>query len=74
MQKIRTILKTTKKSIEEDLAVEGEKKSKNMKPDKIGHHAFYEGCKAKKTTLPGQMYVPQKTSNESEFVGEKKNS
>lgn len=54
--------------------MEGEKKSKNMKPDKIGHHAFYEGCKAKKTTLPGQMYVPQKTSNESEFVGEKKNS
>ena len=56
------------------LVVESERKDKKMKPDKTGHHEFYEGTMAKKTTLPGQMYVPKKTSNESEFVGEKKNS
>lgn len=52
--------------------MEGEK-DKKKKPDKTHHEENYEGCMAKKTTLPGQMYVPKKTSNESEFVGEKKN-
>ncbi len=47
-------------------------KAKGLKRDKLGHKDFYEGPEAKKTTLPGQMYVHKTVSNESEFVGEKK--
>lgn len=43
-----------------------------MKPDKTEHKSCDEGTKAKKASLPGQMYVPKKTHNESDFAGEKK--
>lgn len=44
-----------------------------MKPDKTCHFKSNEGTTAKKATLPGQMYVPKKIHNESNFVGEGKN-
>ncbi len=43
----------------------------NMKPDKTCHKKNEDmGTMAKKATLPGQMYVPKTTHNESDFVGE----
>jgi hypothetical protein len=43
----------------------------NMKPDKTCHYKNEDlGTMAKKTKLPGQMYVPMHDSNESDFVGE----
>lgn len=45
----------------------------NMKPDKTCHYKKEDmGTMAKDAKLPGQMYVPKKTHNESEFAGEKK--
>lgn len=44
----------------------------SMKPDKTKHKNCYEGTEAKKSSLPGQMYVPKKVHNESDFAGEKK--
>ena len=45
----------------------------NMKPDKTGHKKNEDlGTMAKKTTRPGQMYVPKKDHNESNFAGEKR--
>jgi len=45
----------------------------NMKPDKTGHKKNEDlGTMAKKTTCPGQMYVPKKDHNESNFAGEKR--
>ena len=44
----------------------------DLKVDKTGHKHENMGTEAKKATLPGQMYVPKKTHNESDFVGEKK--
>lgn len=44
----------------------------NMKPDKTCHYKNQDmGTEAKDAKLPGQMYVPKKVHNESEFVGEK---
>lgn len=45
-----------------------------MKPDKTCHYKNEDmGTMAKDAKLPGQMYVPKKTSNESEnFAGDKK--
>lgn len=44
----------------------------HLKPDKTGHKKHEdEGTMAKKAKLPGQMYVPEKCHNESDFVGEK---
>ena len=43
-----------------------------MKPDKTCHHNNKEGTTAKKATMPGQMYVPKKTSNEGTFAELKK--
>ncbi len=40
------------------------------KPDKTCHYKDEEGTMAKKATLPGQMYVPKKVHNESDFAGE----
>jgi hypothetical protein len=44
----------------------------SMKPDKTCHEHNDEGTMAKKTTLPGQMYVPKKDHNESDFAGEER--
>lgn len=45
----------------------------NMKPDKTCHYKNQEmGTEAKKASLPGQQYVPKKTSNESNFSGEER--
>jgi hypothetical protein len=45
----------------------------NMKVDKTCHLKGQDmGTMAKDAKLPGQMYVPKKTHNESDFVGEKK--
>jgi hypothetical protein len=45
----------------------------NLKPDKTCHNKKQDmGTMAKDAKLPGQMYVPQKISNESEnFSGDK---
>ena len=45
----------------------------SLKPDKTGHKKGQdEGTMAKsKCCCPGQMYVPKKNHNESDFVGEK---
>lgn len=51
----------------------GKYSDSNMKPDKTCHYNNQDtGTMAKKATLPGQMYVPKKTHNESDFVGEKR--
>ena len=45
----------------------------NLKPDKTCHKSHEQmGTEAKDAKLPGQMYVPKKTHNESDFAGEKK--
>lgn len=45
----------------------------NLKPDKTCHKSHEDmGTEAKKAKLPGQMYVPKKTHNESDFAGEMK--
>jgi len=45
----------------------------NMKPDKTCHNKNQDmGTMAKDAKLPGQMYVPAKTHNQSDFVGEQK--
>lgn len=50
----------------------GKYDDKNLKPDKTKHDMKQDmGTVAKKATLPGQMYCPKKTHNESDFVGEK---
>lgn len=45
----------------------------NMKPDKTCHYKNEDmGTMAKDAKLPGQMYVPKKTHNESDFAGEER--
>jgi len=45
----------------------------NLKPDKTGHKSKEDmGTMAKKSTCPGQMYVPKKDHNESDFAGEER--
>ncbi len=45
----------------------------NMKPDKTCHEKNQDmGTTAKKATIPGQMYVPKKYHNESDFAGEER--
>lgn len=42
----------------------------NLKPDKTCHEKGQDmGTMAKDAKLPGQMYVPKKTHNESDFAG-----
>lgn len=44
----------------------------HMKPDKTVHKKNENmGTEAKKSSLPGQIGVPKKQHNESDFVGEK---
>ena len=46
----------------------GSKSSKSeMMPDKECHKSTNMGTMSKKTSLPGQMYVPKKNFNESDF-------
>ena len=43
-----------------------------LKPDKTCHEKKQDmGTMAKDAKLPGQMYVPKKVHNESDFAGEK---
>ena len=50
----------------------GKYSDSNMRPDKTCHKPKQDmGTVAKDAKLPGQMYVPKKTHNESDFVGEK---
>jgi len=56
---------------------ESKEKSKysdsNMKPDKTCHYKNQDmGTESKKTKMPGQMYVPKKDHNESDFAGEER--
>jgi len=45
----------------------------SVKPDKTCHNTKQDmGTLAKDAKLPGQMYVPKKTHNENNFVGDKK--
>lgn len=45
----------------------------DIKVDKLCHYKNEDmGTMAKKTTLPGQMYVPKKVHNESSFSGEER--
>lgn len=45
----------------------------NLKPDKTEHKKHQDmGTMAKDARLPGQMMVPKKTHNESEFAGEQR--
>ena len=45
----------------------------NLKPDKTVHKSNEDmGTEAKTSKLPGQMYVPKKTHDSADFVGEKK--
>lgn len=45
----------------------------NLKPDKTCHDKKQDmGTMAKKASLPGQMYVPKKDHNESDFAGEER--
>lgn len=48
------------------------KKDYGMKPDKTCHKKADMGTESKKASLPGQMYVPKKHHNESDFAGEKR--
>jgi len=45
----------------------------NLKPDKTCHNKKQDmGTMAKDAKLPGQMYVPKKDHNESDFAGEER--
>ena len=45
----------------------------NMKPDKTCHYKHENmGTEALDAKLPGQMYVPKKVHNESDFAGEER--
>lgn len=69
--KIKTAYKPTQKNIGDQKM--DKEKSSGMKPDKTCHEKKHDmGTMAKKTTLPGQMYVPKKVHNESEFAGEER--
>lgn len=53
--------------------MEHKEKKGEMKPDKLCHEKKQDqGTMSKKASLPGQLYVPKKTHNESDFVGEQK--
>ena len=45
----------------------------HLKRDKLGHKGHEDlGTMAKDAKLPGQMYVPKKSHNESDFAGEER--
>lgn len=45
------------------------KKGSEKKPDKLVHEGS-DYKTAKKARLPGQMYTPEETSNQTKFVGQ----
>jgi hypothetical protein len=50
-----------------------EKGNYGMKPDKTCHKSGQDmGTISKDAKLPGQMYVPKKYHNESDFAGEER--
>lgn len=56
-----------------DKKEKGKYSDSNMKPDKTCHYKNQDmGTEAKDAKLPGQMYVPKKDHNESDFAGEQK--
>lgn len=61
----------SQKNIGENKMYGKEKSGSSMKPDKTCHKKEDMGTMAKDAKLPGQMYVPKKTHNESDFAGEK---
>lgn len=66
-------MNTTKNIGEVKMKDEKKYSDSSMKVDKTCHKNNQDmGTMAKKTTMPGQMYVPKRTSNESDFVGEHK--
>lgn len=71
--KTKTGLKPIQKSIGEIPMDKKNYSDSNMKPDKTCHNKKQDmGTMAKDAKLPGQMYCPKKTHNESNFVGEEK--
>lgn len=51
----------------------GKYSDSNLKPDKTKHDKNQDmGTMAKDAKLPGQMYVPKKIHNESDFAGEER--
>ena len=69
-------LKPIQKSIGDpkmDKKEKGKYSDSNMKPDKTCHDKKQDmGTMAKDAKLPGQMYVPKRTHNESDFAGEER--
>lgn len=74
--KIRTALKPIQKSIGDpkmNKKSKGSYSDSNLKPDKTCHYKNEDmGTMAKDAKLPGQMYVPKKDHNESDFAGEER--
>lgn len=72
-QRIKVGFKLTLKNIGEIAMNKQGYSDSHLKPDKTCHYKKEDmGTMAKDAKLPGQMYVPKKTSNESDFVGDKK--
>lgn len=66
-------LKPIQKSIGDPKMDKKKYSDSNMKPDKTCHDKKQDmGTRAKDAKLPGQMYVPKKDHNESDFAGEKR--
>jgi hypothetical protein len=59
--------------MEKEKKSSGKYSDSNLKPDKTCHEKNQDmGTMAKKASLPGQMYVPKKDHNESDFAGEER--
>ena len=77
-QKIKIGSKPIQKSIGDpkmyhEKSSKGKYSDSNMKPDKTCHYKNQDmGTTAKDAKLPGQMYVPKKDHNESDFAGEER--
>ena len=72
-QRIRMGSKPYQKSIGEKKMDKKKYSDSNMKPDKTCHKKHEDlGTMAKNAKLPGQMYVPKKDHNESDFSGEQR--
>lgn len=66
-------LKLIQKNIGENPMDKKKYSDSNLKPDKTCHDKKQDmGTMAKDAKLPGQMYVPKKDHNESDFAGEER--
>jgi hypothetical protein len=80
MSEIKTDLKSSLKSIgnlkmhhKEMRHGKSQYSDSSLKPDKTCHDKHEDmGTMAKKTKLPGQMYVPAKDHDEADFAGEER--